>query len=103
MPTTGSRRPAAGCPASLDAASLPGVEAVASEFQGQVPVNLNGPQVLFAAVEGENLKDVLAGTPAMPAFPPGSPTPGDGPIPAIVSRRLVDNPRGVQPGGTVPR
>jgi len=92
--------PSGGLPASLDPAALPGAEAVASQFQGLVQVNLNGPQVLFAAVEGENLRKVLAGTPAAPAFPPGFATPGNGPIPAIVSRRLVDNPRGVQPGET---
>src|SRR5204862_63696 len=39
-------------------------------------------------------------SPTMPPFPPGFAEPGDGPIPAIVSRRLVENPRGVQPGET---
>lgn len=92
--------PNGGLPSTLDPAALPGAEAVASEFQGAVALNLSGPQVLFAAVEGANLQDVLAGTPAEPPFPPGFAEPGDGPIPAIVSQRLVDNARGVKPGDT---
>ena len=42
----------------------------------------------------------LPGRPPSPQFPPGFTDPGDGPIPAIVSRRLADDPRGVKPGET---
>jgi hypothetical protein len=69
-------------------------------FQGLVPVDRTGPQALVVMPEAANLEAVLAGTPIEPAFPAGFATPAPGPIPAIVSRSLVDSPRGVQAGDT---
>jgi hypothetical protein len=46
--------------------------------------------------EAAKLEQVNAGTPAAPAFPDGFATPAPGPIPAIVSRGLVESPRGVR-------
>ena len=87
-------------PDDLDAATLPGVEAAAGEFQATFPIGLNGPRALFDAVEAGALERVLAGSPAAPAFPDGFTTPGTGPIPAIVSTSLVGIPRGVNLGDT---
>ena len=85
-------------PATFDPASLPGVEAAAGAFQAIAPAGQSGPQVLYQAVEAASLARVLAGTPADPAFPGGFTTPGDGPVPAIVSRSLAESPRGVVAG-----
>jgi putative ABC transport system permease protein len=85
-------------PRDLDPATLPGVEVAAGEFQATVPVGLSGPQTLFVAADGPALEAALAGTPSDPGFPGGFTTPGSGPIPAIVSRSLVDAPRGVKAG-----
>jgi len=93
-------QPAGALPAGLDAASLPGVEAVAAEFQATIPLGLSGPQTLFVAVEAANLERVLAGTPVAPVYPAGFTEPGTGPIPAIISRTVADSPRGVKPGET---
>jgi putative ABC transport system permease protein len=92
--------PSGALPTGFDPASLPGVEAVATEFQANIPVGLSGPQTLFVAVEAAALQEVLAGTPVVPAYPPGFTEPGPGPIPAIVSRTLAENPRGVEAGET---
>lgn len=85
-------------PADFDPASLAGVEAAAGVFQATAPAGRSGPQVLFAAVEAASLARVLAGTPADPAFPAGFDAPGEGPIPAIVSRALAESARGVVAG-----
>jgi putative ABC transport system permease protein len=85
-------------PAAFDGASLPGVEAAAGAFQATAPAGQTGPQVLYQAVEAAALAQVLAGTPADPGFPPGFTTPGDGPVPAIVSTSLAESPRGVAAG-----
>lgn len=87
-------------PVGLDPASLPGVDAVAEEFQANIPLGLSGPQTLFVAVEATNLERVLAGTPVAPVYPPGFTEPGTGPIPAIISRSVAESPRGVAPGET---
>ncbi len=93
-------QPGGALPAGFDAMSLPGVEAVAAEFQANIPVGLSGPQTLFVVVEAANLKRVLAGTPVAPVYPPGFTEPGTGPIPAIISRILAASPRGVKAGET---
>jgi putative ABC transport system permease protein len=85
-------------PTSLDPATLPGVEVVAGVFEANVPVELSGPQALFVLPDAADLEAALAGTPAAPDFPPGTTTPGTGPIPAIVSSSLVAAPRGVKAG-----
>ena len=92
--------PTGALPTGFDAGALPGVEAVATEFQANIPVGLAGPQTLFTVVEAAALQDVLAGTPVAPAYPPGFTEPGDGPIPAIISTTLAESPRGVKPGET---
>jgi putative ABC transport system permease protein len=93
--------PNGGLPASLDPSVLPGVEATASEFRGSVEINLTGAQVLYAAVEGDKLRQVLAEMPGAPAFPDGfTDTTGKGPIPAIISREVAESARGVKPGAT---
>ena len=93
--------PNGGLPASLDASALPGAEAVASEYRGSVEINLTGAQVLYVAVEGEQLRRVLAGTPAAPDLPAGFSDPSaGGPIPAIISREVAESARGVKPGDT---
>ena len=93
-------QPAGALPASLDAASLPGAEEVALEFRANIPLGLSGPQTLFVAIEAANLERVLAGTPVAPVYPPGFTEPGQGPIPAIISRTLAESPRGVAAGET---
>ncbi len=92
--------PTGALPTGFDAATLPGVEAVATEFQGNIPLRLAGPQTLFVAVEAAALADVLAGTPVAPAYPPGFTEPGPGPIPAIISTSVAESPRGVKLGET---
>lgn len=93
-------QPSGSLPVGLDVAGLPGVEAVAGEFQATIPLGLSGPQTLFVAVESVNLERVLAGTPVAPVYPPGFTEPGPGPIPTIISRTLAESPRGVKPGET---
>ena len=92
--------PNGGLPASLDPAALPGAEAVASEYRGAVEINLIGAQVLYAAVEGAKLREVLAGTRAAPDLPAGFAEPSNGPIPAIISREVAESARGVKLGDT---
>ena len=87
-------------PSGFDPAAVPGAEATSQVFQGIVPVDLTGPQVIVALPEAGNLNQVLAGTPIEPGFPAGYATPASGPIPAIVSQSLVDSPRGVRLGDT---
>jgi putative ABC transport system permease protein len=64
-------------------------------FEGNVSIGLTGPQALFVIPEAAALEAALAGTAAAPGWPAGFMTPGQGPIPVIVSRRLADAPRGV--------
>jgi putative ABC transport system permease protein len=92
--------PSGALPTGFDPASLPGVEAVATEFRANIPVGLSGPQTLFVAVEAAALEEVLAGTPVAPAYPPAFTEPGPGPIPAIISTPLAESPRGVRLGDT---
>jgi putative ABC transport system permease protein len=92
--------PSGALPGAVAPASLPGVEAAASAFQATVPLGLSGPPTLFAAVEASRLRQVLAGTPVEPAWPADFEDPGAGPIPALVSQGLVDDPRGVRAGDT---
>jgi putative ABC transport system permease protein len=93
--------PNGGLPSSLDRTKLPGAEAVASEYRGSVEINLTGAQVMYVAVEGANLRQVLAGSPAAPDLPAGFDQPsGSGPIPAIISREVAESARGVKPGDT---
>ncbi len=94
------QQPVGALPNGLDPAALPGVEAVATEFQAVVPLGLSGPQTLFVAVDAGALGEVLAGTPVAPVYPPGFSAPGTGPIPAIVSQEVADSPRGVALGET---
>ncbi|MEO5964187.1 MAG: hypothetical protein ABIR11_01885, partial [Candidatus Limnocylindrales bacterium] len=89
------QQPSGPLPLALDPATLPGVEVAAGVFQALVPVGLSGPQALVVMPEAGALERVLAGTPAAPSFPVGFATPLPGPIPAIVSASLIDNPRGV--------
>jgi putative ABC transport system permease protein len=56
--------------------------------------------MLVVLADATPMAAMLAGTPADPRFPAGFTTPGDGPIPAIVSRQLAEAPRGVRLGQT---
>jgi putative ABC transport system permease protein len=87
-------------PGALAPASLPGVQTAASAYQATLPLGLSGPRTLFTAVEASRLRQVLAGTPVEPAWPTGFDVPGTGPIPALVSQALADDPRGVRAGDT---
>jgi putative ABC transport system permease protein len=93
--------PVAGAlPPAFDPTAIPGAEAVATVFQASVPLDMTGPQVMVTIPAAGQLAAALAGTPIDPAFPPGFSTPGDGPIPAIVSQSLIDSPRGVHADST---
>ncbi|MEI7744943.1 MAG: hypothetical protein WCK58_14490 [Chloroflexota bacterium] len=94
--------PTGALPNGFEPGSLPGVEAAAGEFRSTVPLGLAGPQTLFSVVEAGNLARVLAGTPIAPEYPAGFVEAGavPGPIPAIISRRLAESPRGVKAGET---
>jgi putative ABC transport system permease protein len=94
------QQPNGALPIAMDPSALPGVKVASTAFQGLVPVDLTGPQSIVVIPEAANLEAVLAGTPIEPAFPAGFATPAPGPIPAIVSRSLVDSPRGVKEGDT---
>jgi putative ABC transport system permease protein len=92
--------PTGALPTGFDATTLPGVEAAATEFQGNIPLGQSGPQTLLVAVEAQRLAEVLAGTPVAPAYPPGFTEPGPGPIPAIIATSVAESPRGVKLGET---
>lgn len=87
-------------PGTLDARTLPGVEAAAGVYRAQFVVGLSGPRVEFVVLDTEAYQRVVAGTPADPSLPPDLLGPGGSPIPALVSSSLGERPDGVRAGDT---
>ena len=79
----------------------PGVEVGLERVPGPRPgVDAPGPSRSSSSRRRRTSRRSSPGRPIEPAFPAGFATPAPGPIPAIVSRSLVESPRGVKPGET---
>jgi hypothetical protein len=111
-------------PAELDAATLPGVDAVAEASRASTPFFPRGARLDLLAIEAAAYADLAAGTPAEPSFPadllaaPGDaaasgsaggsagasagarPGTNAAPIPAIVSTALAEGVEALTPGKT---
>ncbi|HEX5015407.1 MAG TPA: FtsX-like permease family protein [Candidatus Limnocylindrales bacterium] len=90
-------------PVSFDPSALPGVDAVAGEYEVSSLVQERFLPLQFLAVDAAQYEEVIAGAEADVHLPPEMVTPtvaAGQPVPAIVTHQLTEGAKGIGVGGT---
>src|SRR5262245_10286838 len=87
-------------PASFDPSALPGVDAAAGEYKVSSAIQSHFLPLQFVAIDAPAYEEVIAGATANVHLPPEMLGKAEQPLPAVVSHKVTDGPKGTPVGGT---